>query len=40
MSSKKKSGRSMGVRILAIALAAVMVLGMAYYIILLIGGKM
>ena len=39
MSSKKKTGRGLGVRIVAIALAAIMVLGMAYYIFLLIGGK-
>ena len=36
---KKTSSRTLAVRIFCIALAAIMVLGVAYYLILVIGGK-
>ena len=37
--TKKAGGRSLIVRILAFALAAIMVIGVGYYIVLLIGGQ-
>ena len=37
--TKKAGGRSLAVRILALALAAIMVIGVGYYLVLLIGGK-
>ena len=37
---KKTSSRTLIVRIFCIAMAAIMVLGVAYYLILIFGGKM
>jgi len=40
MSSKRPDKRTIMVRVVCIALAAIMVLGMGVYIFMLIGGKM
>ena len=37
--SKRKSGRSPFVRVMALLLALVMIAGVAYYLIMLIGGN-
>lgn len=39
MSSKKANRQKMAVRVMALVLAGIMVLGVAYYIIILIAGN-